>query len=273
MKKHHILKIMLVLALLLNIMVFAEVEEFYTWGEYDIEEVKLNDEMMFAPGNMKEDEYSVGLSMTVSKDFFEENNLLKTEIYEQMALLDEKGNTYFPSASASSEESLSLLFLYAIPKEVESNTLSVSFIEKKKIEFILENGDTFILYPEKKEEFINLSQEIMVKTAFGDTHHESGAVFKEGSGLSFEKIKNTKEYKEILIPFSYEPLGEKEAEGKALEEVGKRIILFVEGKEHYPKVLWFTDSLVTLIFGGLPPIEEPFIYTYTEGKLYIALGF
>lgn len=120
-------KIAAVLAALLAVTLCAvsacAVEEGeYPWREWTLEVTKVEENPMFVPAQMGEDEYAVAVYLTIAEELWQDETL-SHELYTEAVLADADGNTYEALGSMTGTDNPVLIYLYCVPKGVEAETL------------------------------------------------------------------------------------------------------------------------------------------------------
>lgn len=120
-------KIAAVLAALLAVTLCAvsacAVEEGeYPWREWTLEVTKVEENPMFVPAQMGEDEYAVAVYLTIAEELWQDE-ALSHELYTEAVLADADGNTYEALGSMTGTDNPVLIYLYCVPKGVEAETL------------------------------------------------------------------------------------------------------------------------------------------------------
>ncbi len=121
-------KIAVVLAVLLAVTLCAvsacAVEEGeYPWRDWTIEVTKAEENPMFVPAQMGEDEYAVAVYLTIAEELWKDE-AQSQELYAEAVLADADGNTYEALGSMTGTDNPVLIYLYCVPKSVEFETLS-----------------------------------------------------------------------------------------------------------------------------------------------------
>ena len=120
-------KIAAVLAALLAVTLCAvsacAVEEGeYPWRDWTLEVTKVEENPMFVPAQMGEDEYAVAVYLTIAEELWQDE-ALSHELYTEAVLADADGNTYEALGSMTGTDNPVLIYLYCVPKGVEAETL------------------------------------------------------------------------------------------------------------------------------------------------------
>ena len=120
-------KIAAVLAALLAVTLCAvsacAVEEGeYPWRDWTLEVTKVEENPMFVPAQMGEDEYAVAVYLTIAEELWQDE-ALSHELYTEAVLADADGNTYEALGSMTGTDNPVLIYLYCMPKGVEAETL------------------------------------------------------------------------------------------------------------------------------------------------------
>ena len=254
--------------------------ESMTWREYEVELNEIKNGGMFAPADMKDNEYCVTVEMTLPEELAADSDLTHA-MYEEILLTDLAGNTY--AAGASLSKDLTKSFLFAVPETVAMEDLTVSFGASADsgeaeaalgdpgapVTITLESGDTIILTPAEAADFAGQDDSISVRTRIGSTNHNGGSIFLEGSSLPLMYMRDTKQYEQPRVAFTYETALEKDAATDAIGEIGANAVLRADGAEYTPALAWITDNMACYIFDcealpeGLPS------FTTEDGKLVI----
>ncbi len=121
-------KIAVVLAALLAVTLCAvsacAVEEGeYPWRDWTIEVTKAEENPMFVPTQMGEDEYAVAVYLTIAEELWKDE-AQSQELYAEAVLADADGNTYEALGSMTGTDNPVLIYLYCVPKGIEAETLS-----------------------------------------------------------------------------------------------------------------------------------------------------
>ena len=121
-------KIAAVLAALLAVMLCAvsacAVEEGeYPWRDWTLEVTKVEENPMFVPAQMGEDEYAVAVYLTIAEELWQDE-ALSHELYTEAVLADADGNTYEALGSMTGTDNPVLIYLYCVPKGIAAETLS-----------------------------------------------------------------------------------------------------------------------------------------------------
>ena len=120
-------KIAAVLAALLAVTLCAvsacAVEEGeYPWREWTLEVTKVEENPMFVPAQMGEDEYAVAVYLTIAEELWQDE-ALSHELYTEAVLADADGNTYEALGSMTGTDNPVLIYLYCVPKGIAAETL------------------------------------------------------------------------------------------------------------------------------------------------------
>ena len=97
-----------------------------TWRDYTVTVTGMDTGGFFAPADMTADEYCVSLHLVPDEALAPSDDLVK-ELYAELLLQDAEGNTYQAGVLLSSDSERT--FLYAIPKTVELDQLTVVFAD------------------------------------------------------------------------------------------------------------------------------------------------
>ena len=110
---------------------------------------------------------------------------------------------------------------------------------------------------------------VIVNTRIGDTEHNSGSVFKAGSGLGLDTMRSTKQYEMSMVAFTYEASGNGDP-ADAIGEIGEEATLTLGGRDYAVQTAWITDTMGCFIFdcGEIPDTDAVFLVE--DGKLRIA---
>ena len=110
---------------------------------------------------------------------------------------------------------------------------------------------------------------VIVNTRIGDTEHNSGSVFKAGSGLGLDTMRDTKQYEMSMVAFTYEASGDGDP-ADAIGEIGEEATLTLGGRDYAVQTAWITDTMGCFIFdcGEIPDTDAVFLVE--DGKLRIA---
>ncbi len=225
---------------------------------------------------MKEgEEYSLTIIATVTDELFENADLLQA-LYNEIRLVDAQGNLYPASGGLTSDMKTNFYYLFALPNAVKKEEVSLTFEEVKenKLELALENNHNITLWPIDSKIFQELGDDVFISTRLGDTVHHSGAIFKAGSGMRMETMRNTQQFDSPMVAFAYDDFGESEDEMlDSLEKVAEKTILRVNGKEVNPEALWLIEGKGCFIFSlmDLSPFDTLPIFEQENNYLIITL--
>ena len=123
MKKMAVLLAALLFAVMCAAPACAVEEGNYAWREWTIEVTKVEENPMFVPVQMKEDEYTVAVYITVAEELWQDEGL-SAELYAEAVLADADGNTYQALGRMTGTDNPVMILLYCVPKTIEAETLT-----------------------------------------------------------------------------------------------------------------------------------------------------
>lgn len=123
MKKIAVLLAALLFAVMCAAPACAVEEGEYAWREWTIEVTKVEENPMFVPVQMKEDEYTVAVYITVAEELWQDEGL-GAELYAEAVLADADGNTYEALGRMTGTDNPVMILLYCVPKGIEAETLT-----------------------------------------------------------------------------------------------------------------------------------------------------
>ncbi|MGI6689191.1 MAG: hypothetical protein ACOX6Y_12755 [Christensenellales bacterium] len=123
MKKIVCLLMSLLLILSLPAALAIETGE-YTWQNYTVQLVEIEEKPFFAPADMKEGERPLSIVLEAPKAVALDN-ALSHAMYKSACLMDESGRVYKPGVLMTKENTFT--YLFAIPKELDSASLCLTF--------------------------------------------------------------------------------------------------------------------------------------------------
>ena len=126
MKKKAFSLAVLLFILLLPVSFALEMGE-YTWCDYSIRLVEIQENPMFAPAGIKDDERAVALKLEVP-EALAADKVLSHALYESACLKNENGQICKPGAATVKDGVFT--YLFAIPKTLDIRTLTLSFEEE-----------------------------------------------------------------------------------------------------------------------------------------------
>lgn len=162
----------------------TEVKGKYTWKGHPIEVTHIENFTKLSPQTLKDNEYTVAVSMGVEKDIWKDKKL-QSAFYEEAALMDPQGAAYSPQLSGTGADEPLWVFFFCVPRTVslEELTFSPGKNGKKANEtagqagqpadgpavLTAEDGSTVALTPADAENFRTQADKEIVHTRIGDT--------------------------------------------------------------------------------------------------------
>lgn len=135
MKKALCLALVLILSSFTLTCALAIKEGDYLWQSQTVTVTSVEPNPMFSPADMTENEHAIAVTLQVS-DLLAQNEKLRDALYTQAMLVNESGTTY-PARASMIKGSL-LTYLYAIPKDIKADVLTLQFM-----------GDTDSSFPQE----------------------------------------------------------------------------------------------------------------------------
>jgi hypothetical protein len=100
----------------------------YDWNGYSVTITKVDEQLMFAPAGMTENQRAFAVWFQAPEAVANDEGL-RAQLYSQAKLVDAGGAAYAASASAQGQEEPTLMmFLYAIPRDVDIAALTLQFL-------------------------------------------------------------------------------------------------------------------------------------------------
>lgn len=262
----------------------TEVKGKYTWKGHPIEVTHIENFTKLSPQTLKDNEYTVAVSMGVEKDIWKDEKL-QSAFYEEAALMDPQGAAYSPQLSGTGADEPLWVFFFCVPRTVslEELTFSPGKNGKKANEgagqagqpadgpavLTAEDGSTVALTPADTENFRTQADKEIVHTRIGDTAHNSGSVFKPGSALGLSNMRNTRQYAMPMVAFTYESPSDFDKTADAIGAVGKKAVLTLDGQTYTAKVAWITKGMACFIFDCPALPDSAMRFTVKDNTLFI----
>lgn len=132
MKKALSLVLVMILLTFTPICVQAIEEGDYLWQGLTVTVTAVNSNPMFSPAEMREDQHAVAVTLQVPETLSQDEKQ-RDALYAQVMLVDSSGMAY--PAGVSMIKGSQLTYLYAIPKGVEIDALTLKFMGDKDSSF------------------------------------------------------------------------------------------------------------------------------------------
>lgn len=111
-----------------------------------------------------------------------------------------------------------------------------------------EDGSAITLTPIDAEQFKQQGDTVIVHTRIGDTAHNSGAIFKAGSGLRLSHMRETMQYTMPMVAFTFESSMDFDTTADAIGAIGEKAVLTLEGQTFTAQLAWITEDMACFIF-------------------------
>lgn len=262
----------------------AEVKGKYVWKGHTIEVTHIEHFKQLSPKGIKDNEYTVAVSMEVEEAIWKDGKT-QNAFYKEAALLDPQGTAYSPMASGKGVDEPLWVFFFCVPKTVTLEELIFSpgkngqKVEESKEHaeqsadgpavLTAEDGSAVTLTPADTEGFKAQADKEIVHTRIGNTAHNGGSVFWPGSALKLSNMRKTKQYAMPMVAFAYQSSLDFDKTVDAIGVIGEKAVLTVEGKAYSAQVAWITPKMACFIF-DCPELPSGAVhFTVKDNTLFI----
>lgn len=262
----------------------AEVKGKYVWKGHPIEVTHIEHFKQLSPKGIKENEYTVAVSMEVEEAIWKDKKL-QSAFYKEAALMDPQGTAYSPMASGKGVNEPLWVFFFCVPKAVSLEELTFSpgkngqKAEESKEHawhsadgpavLTAEDGSAVTLTPADAESFKAQADKEIVHTRIGNTAHNGGSVFWPGSALKLSNMRRTKQYAMLMVAFTYQSSLDFDKTADAIGVIGEKAVMTVKGKAYSAQVAWITKNMACFIFDCPELPSGAMRFTVKDNTLFI----
>lgn len=132
-----------------------------------------------------------------------------------------------------------------------------------------EDGSAITLTPINAEQFKQQEDTVIVHTRIGDTAHNSGSIFRAGSGLRLSNMRDTKQYAMPMVAFTFESSLDFDKTADAIGTIGEKAVLTLEGNTYAAQLAWMTEDMACYIFNCPELPESPMRFSVQDNVLFI----
>lgn len=132
-----------------------------------------------------------------------------------------------------------------------------------------EDGSTVTLTPVNMKQFKQQDDNVIVHTRIGDTAHNSGSIFRAGSGLRLSNMRDTKQYAMPMVAFTFESSLDFDKTADAIGAIGEKAVLTLEGNTYAAQLAWMTEDMACYIFNCPELPESPMRFSVQDNVLFI----